>query len=79
MGFNMLLYPTTLLFRETKAVLRALEDLKAGRPMPEDESVTMLQFEKFVDIAYWKAIEQRIIPMGERIRQTFNKIVKKTA
>jgi 2-methylisocitrate lyase-like PEP mutase family enzyme len=79
MGFNMLLYPTTLLFRETKAVLRALEDLKAGRPMPEDESVTMLQFEKFVDIAYWKAIEQRIIPMGERIRQTFNNIVKKTA
>src|SRR5437764_936978 len=52
LGFNMLLYPTTLLFRETKAVLRALEDLKAGRPMPEDESVTMLQFEKFVDIAY---------------------------
>jgi 2,3-dimethylmalate lyase len=42
MGFNMLLYPTTLLFQVTKTLQRSLANLKAGNPMPEDESVTML-------------------------------------
>jgi len=79
MGFNMVLYPTTLLFRQTKAVLRALDDLKAGRPMPKQESVSMMEFEKIVDIAYWKAIEQKSMPLGERVRQTINKLVKKIA
>src|SRR5882724_5905729 len=79
MGFNMVLYPTTLLFRQPKAVLRALDDLKAGRPMPKQESVSMMEFEKIVDIAYWKAIEQKSMPLGERVRQTINKLVKKIA
>jgi 2-methylisocitrate lyase-like PEP mutase family enzyme len=59
LGFNMILYPTTLLFRQTRAVQRALVDLKAGRPMPKDDSVTMTEFEKVVDIAYWKATEEK--------------------
>jgi 2-methylisocitrate lyase-like PEP mutase family enzyme len=79
MGFNMLLYPTSLLFRVTKTLQRALADLKTGKPMPEDESVTMLQFEKLVDIAYWKTIEQQTLPLGERVRQTINKILKKAS
>jgi 2-methylisocitrate lyase-like PEP mutase family enzyme len=79
MGFNMLLYPTTLLFQVTRTLQRSLADLKAGRPMPKDESVTMLQFEKIVDIAYWKAIEQKAVSLGERVRQTINKIVKKAS
>ncbi|HEU4415445.1 MAG TPA: isocitrate lyase/PEP mutase family protein [Candidatus Angelobacter sp.] len=79
MGFNMLLYPTTLLFQITSTLQRSLANLKAGRPMPEKESVTMLQFEKLVDIAYWKAIEQKALPLGERVRQTINKIVKKAS
>jgi 2-methylisocitrate lyase-like PEP mutase family enzyme len=36
------------------AILRALNDLKSGKPMPKNESVTMMDFEKIVDIAYWK-------------------------
>jgi 2-methylisocitrate lyase-like PEP mutase family enzyme len=79
MGFSMVLYPTTLLFRQTRAVLRGLEDLKAGRPLPKQEAVSMMEFEKIVDIAYWKAIEQKAIPMGERVRQAVNKLVKKIA
>ena len=79
MGFNMILYPTTLLFRQTKAVLRALEDLKAGRPMPKAESVDMFEFEKIVDIAYWKAVEEKVLPLGERVRQTVNKMFKRVA
>jgi 2-methylisocitrate lyase-like PEP mutase family enzyme len=79
MGFNMILYPTTLLFRHTRAVQRALADLKAGRPMPEEDAVDMTQFEKIVDIVYWKTIEQKALPLGERVRQAINKAVKKIA
>jgi 2-methylisocitrate lyase-like PEP mutase family enzyme len=79
LGFNMILYPTTLLFRQTRAIQRALEDLKAGRPMPKDDSVTMDEFEKIVDIAYWKSIEEKAMPLGEKVRQTINKVVKKIA
>lgn len=79
MGFNMLLYPTTLLFQVTKTLQRSLANLRAGKAMPKDESVTMLQFEKIVDIAYWKSIEQKAIPMGDRVRQALNKIVKKVS
>jgi 2-methylisocitrate lyase-like PEP mutase family enzyme len=79
MGFTMILYPTTLLFRQTRTIMRALDDLKAGRPMPKREAVSMMEFEKIVDIAYWKAIEQKAMPMGERVRQAVNKLVKKIA
>lgn len=79
LGFNMLLYPTTLLFRQTKAIQRALADLKAGKPMPANDSVTMFEFEKLVDIAYWKAIEEKAIPLGEKIRRAANKIFKRVA
>lgn len=47
--------------------------------MPEKDSVTMTEFEEIVDIAYWKAIEEKAIPLGDRVRQTINKIVKKAA
>jgi len=79
MGFNMLLYPTTLLFQQAHSILRALGNLKAGKPMPNEESVTMLEFEKLVDIAYWKAIEQKAVPLGERMRRALNTLFKKTA
>ena len=79
MGFNMLLYPTTILFRVTRAIQRALADLRAGRPMPQREAVSMMEFEKIVDIAYWKAIEQQTIPMGERLHQALNSLFKRVA
>jgi methylisocitrate lyase len=79
LGFAMVLYPTTLLFRMTRAIQRGLADLKAGRPMPKREAVDMLEFEKIVDIAYWKSIEQQVLPLPERVRQTVNRIFKKVA
>ena len=56
-----------------------MSDLKSGRPMPENDGVTMFQFEKIVDLAYWKAIEQEFLPLGERTRQIVNKIFKRVA
>lgn len=59
MNFSMILYPTTILFRITRQIEKALSDLKAGRQMPEGESVDMKQFEDIVDLKYWAELEDR--------------------
>jgi len=79
LGFSMVLYPTSLLFRQTKAIQRGLEDLLAGRPLPKEESVHLLEFEKIVDIAYWKAVEQSALPLPHRILQGINNIFRRVA
>lgn len=57
-GFAMILYPTTVLFRPTRAVERALAGLKAGRPMPEADAVDLDAFEEIVGLPAWRAIEE---------------------
>ena len=57
LGYSMLLYPSTVLFRVTRAIQRAVEDLKAGRPMPADESVTFAQYENVVRLPQWALLE----------------------
>ena len=79
MGFSMILYPTSVLFRVTRAMERAIEDIQRGRPMPKHEAVTMTEFEKIVDIAYWKSVEQQAIPLGERMHQAINRLFKRIA
>jgi len=79
MGFTMLLYPTTILFRVTRAIQRALRDLRDGRPMPRTEAVSFTDFEKIVDIAYWKSVEQQSVPLGERLHQVVNSLFKRLA
>ena len=59
MGFSMVLYPTTVLFRITRTIERALADLKAGREMSKKDSVTMKEFEQIVDLPFWSQIETR--------------------
>ena len=34
LGYSMVLYPTTVIFQVTRAIQKAVEGLKAGRPMP---------------------------------------------
>ncbi len=58
-GFQMILYPTTVLFRAARAIERALADLKAGRPMPEDDAVDLDEFEKIVGLPGWAQVEKR--------------------
>lgn len=58
LGFSMILYPTSLLFRTIRATQRALDDLKAGLPMGA-EGVQMDEFMRVVDMGYWQAIEER--------------------
>lgn len=58
-GFAMALYPTTVLFRAARAIERALDDLKAGRPMPADDAVDLDRFETIVGMEYWRGIEKQ--------------------
>jgi 2-methylisocitrate lyase-like PEP mutase family enzyme len=65
MGYAMILYPTTVLFRLTYATERALEDLKAGRPLDRDQAVDMKGFEEIVGISRWQKIEREFGGPGE--------------
>jgi 2-methylisocitrate lyase-like PEP mutase family enzyme len=62
MGFSMILYPTTLLFRAARALQVAAQDLRAGRPLNADEAVDMKTFQKIVDLQHWQAIEKKFSP-----------------
>ncbi len=59
MGYQMLLYPATLIFQIARTMELALERLKAGKEMAKADSVDMDQFEEIVDIQRWKALEER--------------------
>lgn len=59
MGFSMILYPTSILFRVTRAIERALDDLLAGRPMPPDQGVDLDHYEQVVGLPEWWDIEKR--------------------
>ena len=59
MGYSMILYPTTVLFRAVHAMQSALDDLKRGTPLSRDESVDMPAFEKIVNMPEWSEIENR--------------------
>jgi 2-methylisocitrate lyase-like PEP mutase family enzyme len=59
MGFTMILYPATVLFRATKAIQNALKDLYAGEELSKSDSVDMKEFEKIVDIDRWHKIQRK--------------------
>lgn len=59
LGFSMVLYPTTLLFRATRAVQLAAADLRAGRPLDANASVDMKTYMKVVDLEHWQKIEKQ--------------------
>lgn len=59
LGFNMVAYPTTLLFRVARTVENALADLKAGRAVSSGDIVGFADFKDIVGIAEWAAVEDR--------------------
>jgi 2-methylisocitrate lyase-like PEP mutase family enzyme len=64
-GFSMILYPTTVLFRMTRAIERALADLLAGHPMPEQDAVNRVSFEEIVGKSMWARIEDEFKTSGQ--------------
>ena len=59
MGYAMILYPTTVIFQVTKAIGKALHQLKEGKQMTASQGVNMDQFMEIVDLPYWKDIEEK--------------------
>lgn len=58
-GFQMILYPTTVVFQVAKAIERALRALKAGRPMPQKDAVDRETFETIVGMPQLAAFEKK--------------------
>jgi 2,3-dimethylmalate lyase len=58
-GFAMILYPTTLLFRATRAIEKALHGLKGGKPMAAGDAVDLKQFEEIVGLPGWVQVEEQ--------------------
>jgi 2-methylisocitrate lyase-like PEP mutase family enzyme len=57
LGFTMILYPTSVLFRATHAIERELSDLLGGRPLSAEHSVDMERFEDIVGLQEWAKVE----------------------
>lgn len=65
LGYAMVLYPTTILFRLVKAVEGAIAALKAGQSLDEAHSIDMERFEDLVEMKLWGEIETRF-PVHQR-------------
>jgi 2,3-dimethylmalate lyase len=58
LGFAMVAYPTSLIFRVARAIENTLADLKAGRPAGKD-GVDFETFKDITSLAHWADVEQR--------------------
>lgn len=59
MGFDMILYPTTVIFQVAFATQQALKHLKNGEQLPKTRAVNMDGFMEIVDLPYWTQIEEK--------------------
>jgi len=62
LGFNMIAYPTTLLFRVARTIETALADLKAGRPHRDRDGVDFAGFKDIVGLSDWARIDDTYKP-----------------
>jgi 2-methylisocitrate lyase-like PEP mutase family enzyme len=58
-GFAMILYPTTILFRMTRAIEQSLASLKRGRPLAQGDAVDLAGFEEIVGLRGWAEVEEQ--------------------
>jgi 2-methylisocitrate lyase-like PEP mutase family enzyme len=58
MGYSMILYPTSILFRAARAMERAVADLREGRRMDMKEAMTKDEFMSLVGLEYWQEVEK---------------------
>jgi 2-methylisocitrate lyase-like PEP mutase family enzyme len=59
LGFQMIAYPVSLLFRIVRTMERALADMRAGTLRLEGEGVSFAEFKALTGFADWAAIEDR--------------------
>jgi 2-methylisocitrate lyase-like PEP mutase family enzyme len=59
MGFSIVVYPATLLFRVTRAIQQALTEIKAGKIEPQPDPVTFKEITEIMGISKWAAVDDR--------------------
>src|SRR5580704_16061142 len=59
LGFAMVAYPTSLIFRVARAIEDALADLKHGRPTGKNDGVDFETFKDITSFGDWAEVEQR--------------------
>ncbi len=57
LGYSMILYPTTVIFRVAWAIKSAIEDLKNGKQMAPDASLSFAEYEDALRLPEWAEIE----------------------
>ena len=57
LGFNMVAYPTTLIFRVARTIEKALADIKAGTPAAGNEGVDFADFKDITGFAEWARVD----------------------
>jgi 2-methylisocitrate lyase-like PEP mutase family enzyme len=58
LGFAMVAYPTTLIFRVARTIEKALGDLKRGTLAIENEGVDFAAFKDITGFAHWADVEE---------------------
>ena len=64
LGFNMIAYPTTLIFHVARTIERALENIKAGTPSAGNDGVDFAEFKAITGYDEWARIEDEYKPRG---------------
>ncbi|MSP44320.1 MAG: isocitrate lyase/PEP mutase family protein [Xanthobacteraceae bacterium] len=59
LGFNMIAYPTTLIFHVARTIERALEDIKTGKPAASNSGVNFAEFKDITNFEKWARIEDQ--------------------
>ena len=59
MGFSMITYLTSIIFRVTRAIEKALDELKAGSLHLKGEGVGFEQYEEILGLSEWSQIETK--------------------
>jgi 2,3-dimethylmalate lyase len=59
LGFAMIAYPVSLIFRVARTIENALADLKAGRSAIENEGVDFEAFKDIAGLAHWAEFERQ--------------------
>jgi 2,3-dimethylmalate lyase len=62
MGFAIVAYPTSVIFRVARTIEKALADIKAGRPGADGDSVDFAGFKDITGYERWAQIEDKYAP-----------------
>jgi methylisocitrate lyase len=68
LGFDMILYPTTILFRAAWAIERAAATLAEGKPLSPAGSLDMAALEEILELPKWAQIEETFAAKPEQAR-----------